>query len=92
MVNWGRRALVYVHSAICETSLVYQYSIHLLSIGGRGPWYMCILLYVILIQCSGILEIYGHLEEGGGQNLVVVVVIHRSMIIWGAGHLRVHLI
>ena len=25
---------VYVHSAICETSLVYQYSIHLWSIGG----------------------------------------------------------
>ena len=53
---------------------------------------MCILLYVILIQCSGIPEIYGHLEEGGGQNLVGVVVFHRSMIAWGAGHLRVHLV
>ena len=25
---------------------------------------MCILQYVKLIQCSGIPEIYGHLEEG----------------------------
>ena len=41
---------------------------------------MCILLYVKLIQCSGIPEIYGHLEEGEGQDLVGVVVFHRSMI------------
>ena len=27
--------------------------------------YMCILLYVKLIQCSGIPQIYGQLEEGG---------------------------
>ena len=30
----------------------------------RGPWYMCILLYVKLIWCSGIPYIYGQLEEG----------------------------
>ena len=28
------------------------------------PWYMCILLYVKLIQYSGIPQIYGQLEEG----------------------------
>ena len=28
------------------------------------PRYMCILLYIKLIQCSGIPYIYGHLEEG----------------------------
>ena len=72
---------------------------------------MCILLYVKLIQCSGILWIYGKLEEGAlidvhsaichtdlvywysrdlwslaggvGQNLVGVVVFHRSMITCG---------
>ena len=38
--------------------------IDLWSIGGGGPWYMCILLCEILIWCSGIPEIYGHLEEG----------------------------
>ena len=53
---------------------------------------MCILLYVKLIWCSGISEIYGHLEEGGGQNLVGVVVFHISMINWRAGLLRVYLI
>ena len=28
------------------------------------PKYMCILLYVKHIQCSGMLQIYGQLEEG----------------------------
>ena len=28
----------------------------------RGPWYMCILLYVKPIWCSGILYMYGCLE------------------------------
>ena len=44
---------------------------------------MCNLQYVILIWCTGIPEIYGHLQEGVGQNLVGVVVFHRSMIAWG---------
>ena len=52
---------------------------------------MCILLYVKLIQCSSIPEIYGQLE-GEGQNLVGVVVFHRSMINWWGGRLRVHLV
>ena len=79
-------ALVYVYSAICKMFLVWQYSIHIWSIGGgtsalsictfcymlnifhivvfhtskvnwRGyicPKYMCFLLYVKLIWCSGI--------------------------------------
>ena len=45
-------ALGYVNSAIYETYLVQWYSIDLWSIGGGGPWYMCILLYVKLIWCS----------------------------------------
>ena len=55
-----------MHSAICETSLVYWSSIDLWLIGGGYicPKHMCIVLYVRLIQCSGIPEIYGQLEEG----------------------------
>ena len=69
MVNWRRGALVDVHSAICETYLVQCYSILLWLIRGYiCPEYMCILLYVKLIWCSGIPQIYGQLEEGGGQN------------------------
>ena len=46
----------YVHTAICETSVVKQYSIHLWSIGGGYiyPRYMCILLYVKPMWCSGV--------------------------------------
>ena len=50
---------VNVHSAICETYVVQWYSRDLWSIGGGGPWYMCILLYVKLLWCSGITYIYG---------------------------------
>ena len=66
-------AMVYVHFAICETYVVQWYSIDLWSIGGGyiSFKYMCILLYVQLIQCSGILQIYGQLEEKGVRiNLV----------------------
>ena len=34
MVSWRKGTLVYVHSAICETYLVQQYSIDVWSIGG----------------------------------------------------------
>ena len=61
----------------------------------RGPWYICILLYVKLIWCSGIPYIYGQLEEGGlcictfcyMWNLFDVVVFHRSMVNWRRGAL-----
>ena len=66
-------ALIYVHSFICETYLVQWYSIDLWSIGGGWgdicPGYVCILLYVKLIMCSGITQISGQLEE---ENLVYV--------------------
>ena len=55
MVTWG------VHLTWVDVH-VKLYSIHLWSIGGGGPWYMCILLYVQLIQCSGIPHIYDWLE------------------------------
>ena len=59
--NWRKGALLYVHSAIHETSMVQQYSIHLWSIGWGYlcPMYMCILLYVTGIMCSSIPCIYG---------------------------------
>ena len=93
-VNLRRRALVYVHSAICETSLVLWYSIHLWSVGGGYicPKYKCSLLCVKHIQCSVIPYIYGQLEEplsGIGicafcymWNFFGVVVFHGYMINW----------
>ena len=36
--------------------------------------YICILLYVKLIWCSGVAYIYGQLEEGGGVSLPLVYV------------------
>ena len=50
------------------------------SIDGGGVclhWYLCILLYVKLIQCSGLPEIYGQLEEGWG--LSALVSVHSSI-------------
>ena len=71
---------------------MYWYYIDLWSIGGGGPWYMCILLYVKLIWCSGIPYIYGQLEGGTSAlhifaffymlNLCGVVVLHRCMVNW----------
>ena len=49
-----------MHSGICETYLVQWYSIDLWSIGGGGPWYMCIILYVKLMWCNSIPQIYAH--------------------------------
>ena len=73
-------ALVYVHSAICETYLVQWYFIVQWSIGGGyiSPMYMCILLYVKLICCSGIPQIYGQLEEGPWSMCILLYV----KVIW----------
>ena len=59
-------ALVYVHSAICGIYLVWWCSIDLWLIGGGYicPKYICILLYVKLILCGGIPQIYGQMEQG----------------------------
>ena len=51
-------ALVSVHSSIYETDSVYWSSIDLWLIGGGDGvclhWYLCILLYVKCILCSGL--------------------------------------
>ena len=58
--------------------------------------FMCILLYMKCIQCSGVAYICGQLEEGGTsalgictfiymQNLFGVVVLHRSMVDYRRG-------
>ena len=39
-------------------------------------WYLCILLYVKLSQCSGLPQMYGQLEEGWG--LFALVSVHTS--------------
>ena len=81
-------AFVYVHSTICETSVMEWYSIHLWSIGGGYifPMYMCILLCVKHIWCSGIPYIYGQLEEGA---LVYVhsAICEISVVEWYSIHL-----
>ena len=61
----------------------------------RGPWYMCILLYVKLLWCSGIPDIRGQLVGGTSAlnicafcymlPLFGVVVFHRSMVNWRRG-------
>ena len=63
----------------------------------RGPWYMCILLYVKLIWCSSIPYIFGQLEGGPSAisicafcymlNIFGVVVYHTSMVNWRRGAL-----
>ena len=48
MVNWRRGALVYVHSAICETDLVQWYSLHLWLIrGGTCALGICAFCYML---------------------------------------------
>ena len=58
----------------------------------RGPWYMCILLYVKLLWCSSIPYIYGSLKGVTSAqiicvishvwNLFGVVVYHTSVVNW----------
>ena len=65
-----------MHSSICETYLLYCFSIDLCSDWRREVvsvchGYMCILLYVKIICCSGFPEIYARLEEKGvGQSAI----------------------
>ena len=88
---------LYVHSSICETYSVLWFSRDLCSIGGRGyVWlqYMCILLYVKLIQCCVFHRSMLNWRRGWGQsamaicaffyiwNLCSVMVLHRSMVDW----------
>ena len=62
------------------------------------PRYVCILLYVKLIQCSGVPEICCWFEEGDTSylgmcaffymwNLFSVVVFHRSIVNWRRGYI-----
>ena len=59
-------------SALCICAFCYMLNLFgvvvfhrsMVSWGPEGPWYMCILLYVKLMWCSGILQIYDQLEEG----------------------------
>ena len=53
--------------------------------GSVCPRYLCIMLYVNLIKCSDLPEIYGQLEEGVGSVCTGVVVCHRSLVDWRRG-------
>ena len=65
-----------MHSAIYETYLVLWCCIDLWLIRGGSVChgYMYILLYMKLIQCSGVAYIYGQLEGRGGVILPWVYV------------------
>ena len=55
MIAGVHLTLVSVHSAVCENYndvVIYQRS---MVDWRRGPWCMCILLYVKLMWCSGML-------------------------------------
>ena len=75
------RALVYVHSAIYETSLeegvlVFHTSMVNWRRGGYiCPKYLCILLCIKHIQCSGIPYIYDQLEEGGPWYMCILLYV-----------------
>ena len=71
MVNLGvHLTWVYVHPPICETSWVYQCSMDLWSIWGSiCHGYMCILLYMKLIECNTFPLIYA---QFGGPSAMVI--------------------
>ena len=61
MVNWRRGLGICAFCSMLNLHGVLVF--HRSMVNWRwGPWYMCILLYVKLICCSGIPEIYGQLE------------------------------
>ena len=73
---------VYVHSAIYENYSVQWCCLDLWFIGGGGYIYlryMCILLYVKLIWCGGVAQIYGPLEEVEGGVSLPWVYVHSAM-------------
>ena len=71
IVNLGvHLTWVYVHPPICKTSWVYQCSMDLWSIWGSiCHGYMCILLYMKLIECNTFPLIYA---QFGGPSAMVI--------------------
>ena len=54
--------------------------IDLWSIGGGGPWYMCILLSVKLIWCSAIPYTYGQLDGGTSALSTLCILLYVKCI------------
>ena len=75
--GWGLCTLVSVHTSIFITYEVKGSSTDVWSFIGGGQvcllWYLCILLYVKLIQARGLPQMYGQLEEGWGMSAQVSV-------------------
>ena len=67
-------------SSIDHRSMLHYYTPELC------PRYLCIMVYVKCMWCSGLPWIYSQLEEGGGVSLswkwFCVVVCHGSMVNW----------
>ena len=80
MVNWRRGLGI---CAFCYMWNLFGVAVfHTYLVSWRGyicPKYMCILLYVKLIWCSGIPKIYGQLEEGG---LGICALYYMWKLIW----------
>ena len=84
---------VYVHSSIYETYWVQWFSRHLCSNGGGVEsvchGYMCILLYVKLIWCSGVAQIYAvNQRRGWGHSalgICVLCILLYMKLIWCSG-------
>ena len=86
-----RGALVYMHSAICETFVVKWYTIHLWSIGGgKSAWSICAFSYMwnlfdvvvyhtSMINWRGGFGIYALCYM---WNFCGVAVYHTSMVNW----------
>ena len=82
---------VYMHSAICKTSLVQWYSIDLLSIGGGGLLYVHAAICETF-WCGSIPYLYAQLEWGTFVlsicalcymlNIFSIVVFHGSKVSW----------
>ena len=64
MVNWRGVHVPKVYVSFCYMLNLFGVVVFHRSMVNwrRGPWYMCILLYVKLLWCSGIPYIYGQLE------------------------------
>ena len=79
-----------VRGSTCHRSMLHHYTFPL-PIGHRCmlhcylPKYLCIMLYVKLMSCSGLLCIYGQMEEGGQS---VMKLIRCSGLPWICGQLE----
>ena len=76
MVNWRgvHLTLLYVHSAICETYVVYWYSIDLWSVVGGGTSALGICEFCYMWNLFGVVVFYRSMVDWRGVCLTLVYV------------------